>query len=108
MKDLIEIDRGIDFCHEKQTILSRHCVGGGICASPAFLTNCENKKEVLTPLLPIRGAGEFPLNSPCRNVFLSTRKCGEGPGRCGVGSMKEASHFTGHFRKEEILTGYGR
>ena len=65
----------------------------------------KNKKKVLTPFLPIRGAGEFPSNSPWRNVFLSTRKCGEGPGRCGVGSMKP-SHFTGHFWKEEIPTEY--
>jgi hypothetical protein len=68
----------------------------------------KNKKKVLSPLLPIRGAGEFPSNSPCRNVFLSTRKCGEGSGRCGVGSMKEPSHFTGHFWKEEVLTEYCR
>jgi hypothetical protein len=108
MKILIVIDGGIVFCHEKQTMLSRHCVGDGICASPTFLTNCETKKNVLTPLLQIRGAGEFPSNSPCRNVFLSTRKCGEGPGRCGVGSMKEPSHFTRNFRKEEILTEYSR
>ncbi len=53
MKDLIEIDRGIDFCHKMQTMSSRHCVGDGICASPTFLTNCETKKKGLTPLLPI-------------------------------------------------------
>jgi hypothetical protein len=33
----------------------------------------KNKKKVLTPLLPIRDAVEFPTNSPCRNVFFSTR-----------------------------------
>jgi hypothetical protein len=71
-------------------------------------TKRKNKKKVLTPLLPIKGASEFPSNLPCRNVFLSTRKCGEGSGRCGVGSMKEHSHFVGHFRKEEILTEYCR
>jgi hypothetical protein len=108
MKDLIEINRGIDFCHKMQTMSSRHCVGDGICTSPTFFTNCKTKKRVLTPLLPIRCAGEFSSNSPCRNVFLSTRKCEEGPGRCGVGSMKEPSHFTGHFRKEDILTEYSR
>jgi hypothetical protein len=80
MKNLIEIDRGIDFCHEMQPMSSRHCVGDGICASPTFLTNCETNKKVLTPLLPRRGAGEFPSNSSCRNVFLSPRKCGEGSG----------------------------
>jgi hypothetical protein len=83
-------------------MLSRSFVGDGICASPTFLINCETKKKVLTPLLPRRGAGEIPSNSPCRNVFLSTRKYGEGSRRCGVGSMKEPSHFTGHFQKEEI------
>ena len=101
MKDLIKINRGIEFCHEMKTMSSKHSVGDGICASPTFLTNYENKKKVLTPLLPIRGAGEFPLNSPCRNVLLSPRKCGEKSGRCGVGSMKESYHFTGHFQKEQ-------
>jgi hypothetical protein len=41
MKDLIEIDRGIEFCNGMQTMSSRHCVGDGICAFPTFLTNCE-------------------------------------------------------------------
>jgi hypothetical protein len=78
MKDLIKINRGIEFCHEMKTMSSKHSVGDGICASPTFLTNYENKKKVLTALFPIRGAGEFPLNSPCRNVFLSTRKMWRG------------------------------
>jgi hypothetical protein len=51
MKDLIEIDRGIDFCHEMQTMLSRHCVEDGICAPPIFITNCETREKVMTPLL---------------------------------------------------------
>jgi hypothetical protein len=45
MKDLIEIDRGIEFCHETQTMLSRHSVGDDMCASPTFLTICEDKKK---------------------------------------------------------------
>jgi hypothetical protein len=44
MKDLIEIDRGIKFCHEMQTMSSRHSVGDGIYVSPTFLTKSENKK----------------------------------------------------------------
>ncbi len=43
MKDLIEIDRGIEFCHEIQMMWNRHSVGDGICVSPTFLTNNENK-----------------------------------------------------------------
>jgi hypothetical protein len=77
-------------------------------SSQIVRTKRKNKKKVLTSLLPTRGASEFPLNSPCRNVFLSTRKCGEGSGRCGVCSIKEPSHFAGHFQKEEILTEYCR
>ncbi len=77
-------------------------------SSQIVRTERKNKKKVLTPLLIIRGAVEFPSNLPCGNVFLSTRKSGEGVGRCGVGSMKEPPHFAGHFQKEEILTEYCR
>jgi hypothetical protein len=42
-------------------------------SSQIMRTKIKNKNKVLTPLLPIRGVGELPLNSPCRNVFLSTR-----------------------------------
>jgi hypothetical protein len=34
-------------------------------------TKLKNKNKVLTLLLPIRGMGEFLLNSPCRNVSSS-------------------------------------
>jgi hypothetical protein len=75
MKDLIEIDKGIDFCHEMQTVLSRHCVGNSIWASPTFFTNCETKAKVMTPLLPISDTGEYPqihhvgmYSSPQENV----------------------------------------
>ncbi len=69
MKDLIEIDRGIEFCHKMQTMSSRHCVGDGICASPTFRTNCENKKKEQKDFFDLKTNTQI-CKRTLRNIFV--------------------------------------